>query len=535
MSVFVPTSSLVANESSNTKYRPITTLGLFHLYNFIENINWDFINNTNNDVEDLFTQFNSILVHYVSICFPEKIFSTRASKNWFNDNLRALRNMQTLLFQLQNKQIIDKEVYTDFRKFYRSEIAKALVKFHDNMINNVPNKQKALWDIVNTKRKNSVKLPTNLSPDTINNYFTNIAANTINALPKTSNILTSFETDSRFSFHEVSYNEVRDAINHLKKSNSRDAYNISSKILKSLVNLIVIPLTKIINRECIRESIFPAVLKTSKVVPVFKKGDPNDISNYRPISLVPILAKVFEFILKKQINSYFENNSLYSQFQFGFRCNHSTSLAINYLSEKILSSFENKENTYVCCLDLTKAFDCVEHGILLQKLKSYGFCVKSISLMNSYLINRCQFVSAHNINSNKMEIKFGVPQGSVLGPTLFLIFINDLPLSIKDTNFLLFADDTTIYGAFDLKEALDHIKTCVETKIKDWFIGNKLTVNCAKTQEIIFSLNKSFITPSYIKLLGVFLDCGLTWETHCNYFVTKLSKKLFLFRQLVID
>jgi hypothetical protein len=166
-----------------------------------------------------------------------------------------------------------------------------------------------------------------------------------------------------FNFKEISYNDARDAILALSSSNAKDVYHINSKIIKTLVNVIYIPLTKFFNK-CIAENVFPNVLKISKVIPLFKKGDKDNMNNYRPISIVPTFSKVFEYLLKKQITKFFDNNNLFSKSQYGFRNNLSTTLAVNDLSEFVFSALENEEHVNATCFDLSKAFNCVTHHIL---------------------------------------------------------------------------------------------------------------------------------------------------------------------------
>lgn len=332
------------------------------------------------------------------------------------------------------------------------------------------------------------------------------------------------------------------AISDLKNSNSKDPDGINTKIIKRIKNILVRPLALLINQS-IACNIFPKVFKTAKVVPLFKnKGSVDDCNNYRPISLLPILSKVYERILKNQINEHFEFNKLFAINQFGFRKNKTTTLAIDRFTSGILEGFERWLDTLASFLDLTKAFDCVTHIILLKKLISYNFQDDAVQLLKSYLSDRDQYVHFNQCNSEKQPLKYGVPQGSVLGPILFLIYINDLAYCQGGgVNTVLFADDTTFYISYHPLE-IDNLDyhTSLEN-LNQWFLANRLSLNHSKSQSMNFTLrnNINFDHPvlhhcaTEAKFLGVHLDTGLTWENHLVNLSKKLSKELFLFRNLV--
>jgi retron-type reverse transcriptase len=184
----------------------------------------------------------------------------------------------------------------------------------------------------------------------------------------------------------------------------------------------VTPITKLFN-ECIESCIFPDCLKIALIIPVFKKGNTTDPGNYRPISLLPIISKIWEKIMAEQICEFLGENGLFSSHQFGFRKGRTTEQVILNHIEHIIISIEKNKSYIASFLDLTKAFDCVSHNILLKKLECYNFHKNSINLITSYLLNRCQYVSVNNQISNKQTIKHGIPQGSILGPLLFFIYI----------------------------------------------------------------------------------------------------------------
>ena len=193
----------------------------------------------------------------------------------------------------------------------------------------------------------------------------------------------------------VPFNDMRDAISTLKNSPSKDCYGVNVQIIKTLKNLLVYPLTHLFN-ACILQNCYPDCLKISTVIPIHKRNDTQECNNYRPISLTPIISKLFEKILKKQLYLHFENNNLFNDSQFGFRQGRSTDDAISELINQILRHFELCHHTVATFYDLTKAFDCVNHDILIKKFQSYNFSESSILLLSSYLSDRLQHVKFMN-------------------------------------------------------------------------------------------------------------------------------------------
>lgn len=236
----------------------------------------------------------------------------------------------------------------------------------------------------------------------------------------------------------------------------------------------------------------------------------------------------------RQITSFFENNSLFYSNQFGFRSKKSTVLAITRLTALINEGFEAGEYVGVDFLDLTKAFDCVSADILLQKLCHYGFDTLGKNLVGSYLSNRQQFVALSGKISEVATTFYGVPQGSVLGPTLFLIYINDLPRASPTSDIILFADDTTTSQSncdpVSLKSGLLEARS----RLNEWFVSNRLSINESKSEHLIFTL-RGLSAPNdagVVRFLGVHLDDKLSWEAHCVLLSRRASKYLFLLRSL---
>ena len=404
---------------------------------------------------------------------------------------------------------------------------------------------KSIWKIINDIRgRKTNNINANLTADDINDYYINVPDKILNSLKSTTNTLASTDfvtllnnipnNDSvSFSFQPVTYNEIRDIINSLKSKKSRDIYGFTTEILKTIKDLIIVPLTKIIN-ICIDACVFPDVLKTALVIPVFKKGDTEMVENYRPISLLPVFSKIFEAALKTRIVSYFEANKLFSTSQYGFRGGLSTTDAITEFVESAIECFEDGEYLMTTFCDLSKAFDCVKHCFLIEKLKKYNFDTGSLKLIESYFENRSQVVSFNNHTSDKRHITVGVAQGSILGAVFFLIYINDFPSSVKSASVINYADDTTLLSRGP--SYADAARLCAEARVsaEAWFKSNMLCLNPDKTTMSLFTLRRGFdnFADSPVKFLGVHLDRTLTWNRHIEMTCKRLSGSIFGLRVL---
>ena len=254
-------------------------------------------------------------------------------------------------------------------------------------------------------------------------------------------------TPHRFTFSTINESYILSIINKLKNKNSSGNDEISNKLLKAIGNELSKPLTIIINK-CLLTGIFPDLLKIAKVKPLFKCGDTAQLNNYRPISLLPTISKVFERVIYSQLYAYFNDNNLMSEQQYGFRAQHSIELASVKLVDPIIKQMDNRYKTKtpvaIFC-DLSKAFDCLNFDIFLSELEYYGVDGTPLALIKSYLNNRYQYVQFENCKSDLLEVKTGITQGSILGPLFFSVLINDIVKSSSKLSFLMYADDTTIY------------------------------------------------------------------------------------------
>ena len=350
------------------------------------------------------------------------------------------------------------------------------------------------------------------------------------------------ETTNSLYFRPTDKAEIKKIIAKLPNKASSGYDNISNKLLKLLNEEISGPLCDLFNAS-LEQGIFPSNMKLSEVIPLHK-GKSRDVpENYRPISLLVTISKVLEKLVYKRVYGFLDSNgSLYNS-QYEFHSNHSTDNAVTELLGEILKNLENKKYTVTIFLDLSKAFDTLEHSVIFKKLSKYGVRGTCLDWFKSYLTGRsmrlkCRTpLNPEEVKSNIHKVKFGTPQGSCLGPLIFLVFCNDLHLHLEHTNCIQFADDTTIYMG---SKHLNYLKFCIEQDLSilhDWFNANKLTLNVGKTVGILFSPNtkdhnlqieiKSTTLPivQSTKFLGTWIDSSLNWKAHVDKLALQITSR----------
>jgi len=283
--------------------------------------------------------------------------------------------------------------------------------------------------------------------------------------------------------------------------------------------------------------------KIAYVIPVHKSGPKKICNNYRPISLLSPYAKIFEKCLYNQLNNFFSSFQILNKQQFGFRQNHKTSLAVSSICNEFVQCMDEGKIACSIFLDLAKAFDTTDHAILLRKLKRYGVRGLPLQLIKSYLTNRYQRTVVDSLKSNVKLVTCGVPQGSILGPFLFLVFINDLALA-SELNVRIFSDDTNLTLVSDNYLSLQTKVNCEIQKIDIWFKSNKLSLNYNKTEYMVVTRKKEkcnfriniggheISQKECIRYLGVMLDDSLTWKQHIAHVSRKLSNGCWALSQI---
>lgn len=517
------------------------------------------------DVNKSFELFTLTFQNLIKLAGKEKLVSTNSKKNtflkpWMNNHLLKQINKRRKLHIKCKKEPFNTSLHTfyhSFRNSVTSEIKIAKTNYYKNEFKKCKNNENEKWKFINkllNKDSKKSDSPTSLVKhgklltdsqeiaDTLNDHFSEIGNNLADELPKSdihfSRFMNCCVANIDFSFQEIDSYQTLQIIDSFTLPKATGYDNISLRALKEN-KLVLIPiLTHLIN-IVIQKSSFPDCLKIARVTPLFKKGNKSDPTNYRPISILPALSKILEKCLSIQIQNYLELNNILSPKQFGFRKGKSTTGAINCLMEFLYTNFDQSKITQGVFLDFSKAFDTINHEILIAKLFYYNFTSMSSNLIQSYLQNRFQFIKTDVACSQRKPITIGVPQGSILGPLLFLIFINDLVNSAPALDCILFADDTNVFST-------DNVKLQGELNIiNDWCLSNRLILNNSKTFQVIFknpskisqsqnlclSLNNSQLQiKDSAQFLGITLDNNLTFSKHIQGLVRKLNYILLVLR-----
>ena len=390
-----------------------------------------------------------------------------------------------------------------------------------------------------------------------NNFFSSIGKSTGDNVPPSNSNYTDFlkqpTLDSIF-IEPIESLHILAITRKLKPKVSCGHDSISTKLVKDTIDDIIQPLTHVVNRSIVT-GIVPKQLKVAKVIPIYKAADKEQLKNYRPISLLPAFSKIFEKVMYNKISSFLECKNLLYKHQYGFRSKHSTVHPLLHLINGCAESNNKNPSEYTLSIfcDLSKAFDVISHDILIKKLNYYGIRGIANQWFVSYLSNRYQYVDIDGITSTLEKIICGVPQGSILGPLLYLIYVNDISESTPD-KVLSFADDTSIYMSHHDLHTLFMNANISINKVFDWFCANRLSLNPTKTKYIVIhapqkrhinfdnlnlsinGTNLSRIGTNFeehtTKFLGIYMDETLSWKHHISYINTKISRAIFALKQV---
>jgi hypothetical protein len=377
-----------------------------------------------------------------------------------------------------------------------------------------------------------------------NKYFTSIADKLESSMPLASeDPLKHVESQcNSFVCLPTTASEVLSVINSFKNKGS-DLKSVPTLAFKVVAEIVSPVVADLINLSFNRGT-FPNNLKVARVIPVFKAGSRDSANNYRPISTLHVLNKIFEKVMYVRLDEYIRKYSVLSVNQFGFKRGSSTVDAVLRFSDEVYNVFNSKSYLLAVMLDFSKAFDTVNHLILLGKLQKIGVRGAANDWFRSYLTNRKQFVCINGVNSELRSVTSGVPQGSILGPLLFLLYINDMSRVSRELQFVHFADDTTVFlEGSNLSELFDVMNRELD-KIDKWLSCNRLSINLSKTSYMIFSnrdknVNKTLLVrdvniseTDVTKFLGILIDNRLSFNYHIKNVCNKVSKSCGILRKL---
>lgn len=505
--------------------------------------------------------------------------SKSVRKPWMTQGLlRCIRNRDKLHKQvkLQPDNSIIATTYRRYRNFCNSLLKKLKQEYNKELLDSAGKNNKKIWSAIKSisnleksKTHPTELLTSDISPkvaiNNANQFFSNVGKNLADAIPPTppftlnTGISNKNTPSNSFVLLEVTEDEIESHILDLKTDCAVGYDGLSAKMIKLVKDTIVPPLTHIFN-SCLKSGIFPNALKKSIICPIHKAGDRGIINNYRPISILPTLSKILERIINNRLVKFIAHNNLLSKNQFGFRSGKSSEDALLTYTNTIAKGLDEGKKCLTIFLDLAKAFDTVSIPLLLGKLESMGIRGKQLDLFESYLSNRTHRVKIDELTSDDLPMLYGVPQGSILGPTLFLCYINDLcDLNIQQCNIVSYADDTTLtFTADTWTEVFSRAQNGFNI-VSHWLAANCLTLNSDKTKYVTFSIINSFssITPQHvlishkcsfppstpcscillqhtqsIKYLGIIIDNNLIFDDQTKILAKRIRKLTFIFKQL---
>lgn len=566
------------NQNNIIQYRDFKKLNSIELHRDLQNTPWDSAfetNNVNAALNNVEKMLNEVLDKHIPL--KSKRVKKPSQPAWMTKEINvSMRQRDNLLKNARKSdRPVDWANYKKARCKTTNLIRKTKRKYFCDKIDENKGNPGGVWKALRslsgtTKPSVNIKELTtengtisdkNVITNTLNNHFTNVLEyirqdNDCDAQYDDTKLRTfvssRLDADTTFNIPKITKEQITEIINNIPDNKATGHDGISVRVIKEIIPTFISPLCKLLNLS-IESNTFPDNWKTAQVIPLYKNGARNDTNNYRPISILPALSKVLEKHVARSLFDYLRTNNLIYKLQSAFRPGHSTETALIKLTDEILFNMDRDEVTGLVFIDFKKAFDIIDHELLLKKLSAYGASISTVNWMKSYLSERKQFTKLGNTISDRLPIKNGVPQGSILGPVLFLLFINDMPLHISTSNMDIYADDTTLSSSASWKEipALQQVLTKDLEIVETWSRTNKMFINTSKTKAMIlvgkclrkrldqdpinFQLslnNKQIDFVKTYKLLGLKIDDDLTYDEHIDELCNKLSKRIGLLRHI---
>ena len=522
------------------------------------------------NVDQMWESWKTLFLKVLDKHAPKRSKRIRKKGNvpWFN------KTVKNKLFQRDRfKRVVIKTNNENDWKLYRSSRNAANIALQNakkeydatkflNSKTNPKHAWKTVNDILGKSQKQNIVNEINLPGKTVtstrelvnvfNDYFTDVGPTIAEKIEyehtcSFRDFISQHEPDEKFIFQPVNVETVYRLIIKLTISKATGVDDISAKVLKAAAPAIAEPLTRIFNMS-IASGKFPMEWKAARLTPIFKKGQRSMLDNYRPISILPVISKLMERILYEQMCDYFKKQNILSEHQFGFRQFHSTTTTLLDCTNEWYINMDRSLYNIVVLLDLKKAFDTVNHEILLCKFERYGFDYKALDLLKNYLTDRTQRCQLNGMLSDQRRITCGIPQRSILGPLLFIIYINDLPNCLKHTTPRMFADDTSLTAAGKTFNEAEEIANKDLKNVKAWLSSNKLSLNIAKMEYLLIGsrpkIKRMDVQPTVkidtcpikrvkcAKMLGVEIDEHLNGEKNIECIVSKVSSGIGALKKL---